>query len=467
MALHYVDNSLSTGANDGSSWVNAWHSLSSMTGLAAGDTVYISGGPNGSSQTYSFVGGFGDIAGYTEGTAGNPITYKIGQDASHNGTVIFNQTSVGFSNNAFLNGGNNVVFSGDAGDGVKHFKVSGTIQVLIILQGTNVGVRMSYWDLQTLHNIGSINPGNKIEIDHINIIVGNDLAADRAMYGNFGGSTWDDNLFHDCIIALPYNPSNNNAGPDGLQFSGTGFSIYNNIIFSYIDNNLTSTQHMDGWQGGGTTSFVKIYNNIICNMTNYGLYAEAPSAAYNHLWIYNNFISLTDPVLAAGSSGGIVVELKAAGTMNDIAVMNNTIVDLEAPGSRTLTMLSHANGTYTNSIITNNILVNGNPIEQDSGTPTPNNNVSVTAANASSYFKTYSALAGRSNDVHLTALATSLIGQGTNLSSYFTVDLAGSSRPGAGNWDIGAYIYAISVIAGKAGRGIVGPNRSFSMNGFR
>ena len=49
MTTHYVD-STADGENDGSDWDNAWTSLSSATGVAAGDTVLID---DGHSETYS------------------------------------------------------------------------------------------------------------------------------------------------------------------------------------------------------------------------------------------------------------------------------------------------------------------------------------------------------------------------------------------------------------------------------
>src|SRR5664279_570057 len=102
-ATWYVDSSVGTSGN-GTSWATAWKALSNVTGVSAGDTVYISGGASGSSQTYSLSSW--KPAG---GSAGNRITYQIGQDAAHNGTASFSGSGTWFG------GANNVIVSGNAG----------------------------------------------------------------------------------------------------------------------------------------------------------------------------------------------------------------------------------------------------------------------------------------------------------------------------------------------------------------
>jgi len=437
----YVD-SIAKGSGNGTSWTNAWTALGAANGPKPGDTIFISGGPTGSSQTYSFIGAIPVLM----GSSGNKITYQIGQDALHNGIAIFNQTAVGFSYGTLIYGAHDVALIGDAGDGVKHFKVSGTINSLVVLQGTDTNVRLAYFDLGTLPGIGSINPGSKIEVDHIDIKVGNYPAVDRALYFNISGNGYDDSSVHDCNIQLPYNPNNSNFGPDGIQGGGAGYSIYKNTITGYQDFSLTTTQHMDGVQilGG---NYIKAYQNRICNMTNYGMYWEAYYAVFNHLRIYDNVISVTDPVLASGSSGGIVVEQKIKGMMNDIVVANNTIADLQAPGSRTLTMLAHlsSNGSpYTNSVLANNALVNGNSPETDAGAPSPQNNVNVSASTATVYFSSYTKYNGLKNDFTLLPAASPLISKGVSVSNYGVItDFNGNkfaSPPSVGAYEFSGAI---------------------------
>jgi hypothetical protein len=83
-ATWYVD-SAATGAHNGTSWSNAWTSFSQISGVSAGDTVNISGGTSGSSETYSIGGSFPFVNGVNNSSR---TVYQIGQDSAHDGTAI-------------------------------------------------------------------------------------------------------------------------------------------------------------------------------------------------------------------------------------------------------------------------------------------------------------------------------------------------------------------------------------------
>ena len=107
-----------------------------------------------------------------------------------------------------------------------------------------------------------------------------------------------------------------------------------------------------------------------------------------------------------------------------------------------LAHLSTYGSPYTNCVLANNALVNGNPPETDSGTPTPTNNVNVSSANAATYFKSYVKYGGASNDFRLTSAATTLINKGINVTALIgTVDMLGLTfgvTPSVGAYEYGS-----------------------------
>jgi hypothetical protein len=105
----YVDNTVSGGLANGTSWANAWHSMASIGwgSVKAGDTVYISGGA--ASQIYYETLTIG-----ASGNSGSPITISVGRDAGHTGQVIIDGQS---SNGNGINLASYVTITGDNGSG--------------------------------------------------------------------------------------------------------------------------------------------------------------------------------------------------------------------------------------------------------------------------------------------------------------------------------------------------------------
>jgi hypothetical protein len=123
----------------------------------------------------------------------------------------------------------------------------------------------------------------------------------------------------------------------------------------------------------------------------------------------------------------------------DVVVANNLIADQGGTHAfiqfQNQTDAQHC--TFIDCYVCNNIGVNGGYYNFDPDVVAANN-VKLTSAEAASVFAAYANM-DEGNDFHLAAAATDLIGQGTDLSSYFTADAEGNLRAAA--WDIGPYIY--------------------------
>jgi len=276
----------------------------------------------------------------------------------------------------------------------------------------------------------------EMELDHGYFKVTYPHSGHFLVWHGLVGATFDVNLIHDNVIMVPYGSAG--YGTDGMYIDGDGFSIYNNSILSYYLAGADG-DHQDGWQGAGG-NYIKIYNNLIVNAANYGLYGEAYASGYSHMWIYNNLIMISDSALNGGYPGGIIVgnNLSSHRDFIDVVEANNTIVDIGHVG---MSLGDYGNySTFTGCRVENNIFINSaGLVTAGNTTSTIDHNVWITSANAPANFVAYTAYGGTNNNLHLLAGASSLIGQAVDLSSYFTTDKDGKTRTAP--WDLGAYEY--------------------------
>jgi hypothetical protein len=432
-ATWYVDGT-AAGSHNGTSWANAWTSLSQVSSVGAGDTVYISGGASGNSKTYS-VSDWKPAGGGT----GSPITYQIGQDSAHNGTAIFSGSGTWFG------GANNVVISGDAGDGAMHFSCAGYGTSANINGNSNL--RISYVNLG--NNLGDGIDGQSVtafQLDHCYAYISSS-SADHFFSVGFNGTTWDQNLIHDNTIYVPHQAGASGDGADAFQIGGNGYDLYNNKIVGYDVSNYTGGQHQDGWQSL-TASYVKLYGNTFVDIGNYALFGDAYYGGFNHVWVYNNIFLIVGSAVypggaVFGTDGGYLGPSPC--TFNDVIIANNLASGYPNDGGQpfSLNNVSPYATVFTGDAVVNNVIVNGGGISLSGNiTSTLLGIVSLTAAQAGADFVSYTTTGGTNNDYHLKSVATLLIGQGVNESADFTSDRDGQPRPATGAWDIGPYQYA-------------------------
>jgi hypothetical protein len=426
---YYVDSSVASSGN-GLSWATAWKTVGNITGLAAGDIVYFSGGTSG--QSYSVSNWL--PAG---GTSSNPITYAVGQDAQHNGMVTFTGSG------SWITGNNMANFTIDGHVGTAaHITVANTYSWTVYCDGTQsraVYIKLTYinfsapmwlrgqnWELS--YSKGTNPPLSMNDDSYI------------AHMGE-GGTGWGTNQFHHNVIQV-WRRRDQGCGQDALKWFGA-VDVHDNVILSLYNAGYTGCQHNDGMQVNN--DYFRIYNNYFEGFISYPIYNEIYGNE-SHWRIYNNVISAYTADRASidwGAYQCMALGFSQTGTVSDYIVANNTCIGSGAGGG--------TNGIHFNTgvpgtvgsgcYIVNNLVYNSNTTILYNGNPTVSNNVGGTSGVAFTNIAPYP-----SGDFHLTSSATAAIDKAispTYLTSVYTTDKDGNLRP-IGAWDIGTYQFSVS-----------------------
>jgi len=352
----YVDNAVVANGN-GQSWNTAWKSFTNIqwSFINPGDTLYISGGTTSKNYNEQL-----EIA--KSGSAGNPITIKIGQETGHNGLVIINRGGVVNTSGIIINAQHHIVISGQyADDSTPRLRVTGTYYSGLEISGASYALDLSYLDIMAtaqqadgtygvLINV-SYNAANPLGSMH-NCIFHN-IAKNIAfeVYSSGVATTFDWFTFHDNDLY--------DIEADYVYLVTGGVSIYNN---KFRDKKpwIATGFHTDGIHGGGP--YVKIYNNQFSNFVlspddeHINAYIRfMPNDFYDytdigHVYIYNNTFADTNPpssgdafrAIEMGFGGGDPGR-KDASTAQDIYIANNTFM-----GIPFIPMILSFNGSYGN-----------------------------------------------------------------------------------------------------------------------
>jgi hypothetical protein len=426
----YVDSSVASSGN-GLSWATAWQNVTNVTGVSAGDTIYISGGST--SQTYPLAAYWAPAG----GASGNPITYQVGQDSGHNGTVIFDLGTLG---GWILTPGNWVVIDGGV-DGASHMTMVN-------------GVQSSDWmTAQKSHGVVlryiTFEPGDAINLsysDHYEIAFctlhpthdhGIKVAAPPTPTG------YGENLIHDNVLTMDQTSGGAGLGVDGIQWA-VGADIYNNI-FQANPTNYQGGQHQDGVQTEGSPLYDRIYKNTFINLANSGVFLDCFSNC-NNAQIYDNVIYMSNTQHAGGYQQGVEI-IRDGGAhktlyFTNIMVANNTIANYGFIAVHMGT--SDPESVWdSSSMFYNNLgyAVGGFPVDSHITGVGSGTNLSVKSGGQSIFaaYQTPSST-GFAYDFHILPGSSTLREPGDNLSTYFSTDYDGKGRPTTGPWQVGAYV---------------------------
>lgn len=264
---------------------------------------------------------------------------------------------------------------------------------------------------------------------------------------------------------------------DALELNGSYESIHDNYIHDNIYSGFAST-HPDGIECNGSADGINecphtlVYNNTVKNQ-NQNIYFDGlgTPAANNDIWIFNNVVyndatSSTGVSMATGTSSQIILNVGTTAY-----ILNNTIGGTVQYFDICLGDCTGGNNTsweFTNVHIKNNIITNSLYIglwaypsssvaEMDYNIYNNNSFAMVEWGSSGGLNSIASVRSTTGMETHglqtnpllnafptPTLQATSpAIGSGVNLTSlgqaFLNSDKNGTSRPGTGAWDIGAY----------------------------
>jgi hypothetical protein len=458
-ASWYVDNT-ATGLDNGTSWANAWTNLNSASGVNPGDTVYISGGT--SSQTYwqTNSSGYAYIA-LASGTNGANVTYMVGQDAGHNGTVIINGGNTGqfgfggavsfVTINGSYNGQNNLVISNFTNQAI-NFSAS-------MCSNVNLHYLALYNDVTMDSPIGC-------ELDHITKYVAPNLTSETCAftfntYPSFflalssSTSYLASTFFHDNTV---YVYRDGVVGGNGdVCVTPNGYSTISNCTFkSVVLSSYGGSKHQEAIQIGGM-EYLRVMDCTSVNMEYAGFFGGASDPVSAHdIQYLNNLFYYTDRSFTGGTAAVDIIFGGGGGTsmMYNVVIANNTFADanygLQVGPYDTL-------GVFSNVVVVNNLCTNNDQagiscigtngastnnvlcLYNKASSVTPANLAGPATANAVT-FLAYTSYA-TNNNFGLATNDVGAIGNGTNWpASIFTADIVGKPRTNYnGAWDIGAY----------------------------
>jgi hypothetical protein len=486
-AIWYVDNA-ATGANNGTSWANAWSSFSSVvwgtSGVKAGDTLYISGGSTSKTYTETWTVG-------ASGTAGSPIRIAIdAANPSHNGTVIFDYNYAGDQGSltAITCLRNYITFDGSVGSechiAINNLRNYMNRMVAIgIYADSSVGVVIDHIASTNCNNPIRIASATGFRVSNCNL---RQVRGDACIAAAGSSGSWDANLVYSNFCEVLYNgavpPGKTSVyvGADGVQCT-SGLSIFGNKFLVTKTSVYTSDQHPDMVQAVGY--YLKIYgnefNNIGDSAIDYGCYSGNSNP--HDVWIYNNVFRITasiDPYPEFFRFYGYGL---AVASISNFKILNNTFIDNNFQYRVVRFDTFGGNPTASGNEIKNNLFYNcggGNAaapvvyIDPSSSFTSSSfaidgnvycqtntaNYVYIMGTNYSTAswvsghephgstgvpkLVSYTPFAASGNDFHLQATDTVAKDKGVSLSSYFTTDKDGVARPQGPAWDIGAYEYA-------------------------
>lgn len=359
--IWYVNDDVSGGSANGTSWANAWNSLDDIAwgSISPGDTIYVSGGSDSTVYRTAYTGfadGLNTVvkdSPYLTFASGDPVVIAKSWESGHNGDVYF--MTMG-STQAYLfhtKGLSNIKFVG-----LKFYDL-----------------RTSWTGYSGLLYIGGGDTGN---IDSMQTFENCEIVG--LGQGTLIYTAGSEVTYKNCLIRQTYNELEWDQDPFGFSSGRGGYTI-DSCRIEYLVNDLVGGEsaHRDvlqfsnyGMLADLRTVTIVIKNSIILqpyeNVNWTGIiYSSTPQTATDW-YIYNNIFYSNNT-----SDGVTPIYLNQPDTAHanrmSVHLLNNTIIiNSEADGSSTPIAVAGGDDVFQNYgvdtlIVKNNLIVTRAPVD--------------------------------------------------------------------------------------------------------
>ena len=222
---------------------------------------------------------------------------------------------------------------------------------------------------------------------------------------------------------------------EGLQIA---LSVVNKMCFSIVALEANSRIHIN--------NCILIHDPTINSNGNRGVHLNWSNTTGTIVYITNCLIYGFSP--SWPNPGGIINNISSSNAV--VHAVNNTIVNCGTG------ILARPWDYYRNNLLINN--PRGDFVKANAEDPDPDVDYCISSdgtalgANSITNVKNIGLFADYTNrDLRPNKIDAIFVGAGTDVSSYTTQDIKGTSRPQRGSWDIGAFEYAIEETNGRNG----------------
>jgi hypothetical protein len=306
------------GSNNGSDWTNAWDDLGDISGLVAGDTIYVATGTYTESLTCT-----------PDGSEASPITVIRATVASHGSSTGW---SDGYAGTATFDPTGSAVFTIT---GTAWWTFDGETRTSFVLDGNSNGGDYGFYSTNSgdmnnlvirsmtikrfdLRGVLFNNYSSGVEVDDVEITDNGTGSDDGNVQANWaiGGDSLGLNSIHNSYIHSP----TSGCGCDNMKYMAN-FDIYDSEIYHDSGNTGSSADNIYISEDN-----VRIYRNKIHaaggNQMIYIFTGANGTNSPDDIHIYNNLLH----------DGGFPIFLRerndnggAHGTISNVRIYNNTI----------------------------------------------------------------------------------------------------------------------------------------------